>query len=118
MRKTCKNCGKEIIGDWKKWIEENPESRYIQCPYCYEMEEIRNDNQNTFREPNCRMYCLLLWGMDVFRSVEDINMIKLITEEDMKWFATKINELIDRTKRQTKQIQELNKRLKQLEKGK
>jgi len=45
-------------------------------------------------------------------------MIELLTAKDMEWFATKINELIERTKRQTKQIQELNNRLKKLEKGK
>lgn len=43
MRKLCKNpeCRKIIIEDLKKWLKENPNVFYLQCPYCYETERIR-----------------------------------------------------------------------------
>ncbi len=41
-------------------------------------------------------------------------MIKLITEDDMHWVVTKLQEVMDRTKRQTKQIMELQKQLKEI----
>ncbi len=36
-----KKCGKIIIKDFEKYLEENSNSEWIQCPYCYYMEKIR-----------------------------------------------------------------------------
>ena len=43
MEKRCKHCGRKIIKDWFKWLRENPETVYVQCPYpdCYGLERIR-----------------------------------------------------------------------------
>jgi len=41
MSKKCKYCKRIIIEDWEKWLEENSEQVYLQCPYCYKMERIR-----------------------------------------------------------------------------
>lgn len=40
--KNCKNkkCNKIIVKDWEKYELENPEERWLQCPYCLEMEYI------------------------------------------------------------------------------
>lgn len=41
MIKTCKFCKKIIIEDFEKWLEENEQAVWIQCPFCSEMEQIR-----------------------------------------------------------------------------
>lgn len=43
MEKLCKFCKRVIIEDWEKWLKENPQAVWIQCPYfdCFEMERIR-----------------------------------------------------------------------------
>ena len=45
MEKICPNqkCKKIIIHDWEKYLEENPNEKWLQCPYCYVMEKI-NEN--------------------------------------------------------------------------
>lgn len=45
-------------------------------------------------------------------------MIELVTAKDMQDVWTKLQEVMDRTKRQTGQIHELQKQLKQLEEKK
>lgn len=41
LEKMCKFCGRLIIKDYLKWLEENEKTFYIQCPFCFEMERIR-----------------------------------------------------------------------------
>ena len=41
MEKRCKYCNKIIIKDFDKWLDENPETAYLLCPFCYGMERIR-----------------------------------------------------------------------------
>jgi hypothetical protein len=41
MEKKCENCKRVIVEDWKKYLEENPEEVWLQCPYCLHMEKIR-----------------------------------------------------------------------------
>lgn len=43
MQKICRKCHKIIINDYEKWLEENKEQHWIQCPYCFELEEIKWD---------------------------------------------------------------------------
>lgn len=38
--KTCLICKKIIVEDFEKWREENPESNYLECPYCNYREKI------------------------------------------------------------------------------
>jgi DNA-directed RNA polymerase subunit RPC12/RpoP len=38
--KRCKYCNKIIVEDFLKWLEENKD-KYIQCPYCGELEQVR-----------------------------------------------------------------------------
>ena len=38
--KTCKKCQRIIVEDWENYKKENPEQRYLQCPYCFNLEEI------------------------------------------------------------------------------
>jgi len=40
MEKVCKYCGRAIVEDFTKWLRENPQTKYMQCPYCFEMEKI------------------------------------------------------------------------------
>ena len=40
MEKICRYCKRIIIEDFELWLEDNPEERYIQCPYCNKIEEI------------------------------------------------------------------------------
>ena len=44
-------------------------------------------------------------------------MIELVTAEDMKWFGTKLQEVMERTKSPPNQIMELQKQLRELERG-
>jgi len=37
----CRECMKIVIEDFEKWLKENPETRYVQCPYCYGVAEIK-----------------------------------------------------------------------------
>lgn len=41
--KRCEKCGRIIVEDFERYLEENPEQRWIQCPYCLEMEELNAD---------------------------------------------------------------------------
>ena len=41
MEKRCKYCGKIIIKEYEKWLEENQNSEYIQCSYCFNLEKIK-----------------------------------------------------------------------------
>lgn len=36
----CRYCGQIIIKDLEKWLEENPNEKYIQCPNCAEIGKI------------------------------------------------------------------------------
>ena len=40
-RKKCKFCKRIIIENYEEWLEENKEQRYLQCSYCFELEEIK-----------------------------------------------------------------------------
>lgn len=42
-KKTCKKCKKVIILDFKTWLEENKESQYLQCPYCFYLEKLKDE---------------------------------------------------------------------------
>lgn len=44
MQKQCGNqdCRKIIIRDWVKYLRENPDVQWLQCPYCFAMEKIKN----------------------------------------------------------------------------
>jgi len=39
--KRCKFCRKIIIEDFEKWLKENKETRYLECPYCFGLEKIQ-----------------------------------------------------------------------------
>lgn len=41
MEKRCLKCKKIIIEDYLKWIEDNPEIKYLQCCYCDYVEKIK-----------------------------------------------------------------------------
>jgi DNA-directed RNA polymerase subunit RPC12/RpoP len=41
MQKRCRKCGRIIIEDFEKYLEENKEQAWLQCPYCFYMERIR-----------------------------------------------------------------------------
>ena len=41
IQKNCECCKKIIIEDLEKWLKENKETNYIQCPFCYWMEKIK-----------------------------------------------------------------------------
>ncbi len=38
--KSCKKCKRIIIEDFPSWLKNNPQSAYLQCPYCNTLEEI------------------------------------------------------------------------------
>jgi len=38
--KTCQYCKRIIIEDFPKWIKENPNQEYLQCPYCHHLEKL------------------------------------------------------------------------------
>lgn len=40
MEKRCKKCRRVIIEEWEIYLINNPNQAWIQCPYCYAMEEI------------------------------------------------------------------------------
>jgi len=40
LGKICKQCGRIIIYEFEKWLKENKNQTYIQCPYCFYMEKI------------------------------------------------------------------------------
>jgi len=40
MKKICKRCNKIYIEDYNKWIEENPDAKYIECCYCGNVEVV------------------------------------------------------------------------------
>ena len=44
-QKKCKRCGKIIINNYEKWVEENKYITEIMCPYCGFIEN--SDERNT-----------------------------------------------------------------------
>jgi len=40
IEKRCVYCNNIIIKDWEKWLKENKHQHWLQCPYCFEMEEL------------------------------------------------------------------------------
>ena len=41
MNKVCKDCKRIIMEDFEKWLKENPQQEYIQCPLCFGLEKIK-----------------------------------------------------------------------------
>lgn len=41
MEKRCEVCQCIILENYDKWLEDNPEAVYIQCPICFHLEKIR-----------------------------------------------------------------------------
>ena len=39
--KRCAKCNKIIVENWEKWRIENEHSNFLQCPYCFELEELK-----------------------------------------------------------------------------
>lgn len=39
IEKRCRRCNNIIIKDWEKWLIENENQNYFQCPFCLEMQE-------------------------------------------------------------------------------
>ena len=40
MEKKCRKCKRIIVEDWLKWLKENKHQNYIQCCYCFHLEEL------------------------------------------------------------------------------
>jgi len=38
--KRCKRCRKIVIEDWEEWLNKNLHQAYLQCPYCFYLEEL------------------------------------------------------------------------------
>jgi len=38
--KSCKKCNRIITENFSQWKKDNPQQRYLQCPYCFNLEEI------------------------------------------------------------------------------
>jgi hypothetical protein len=41
LEKRCRFCERVIILDYLKYLEENPNQAWLQCPYCFRVEKIR-----------------------------------------------------------------------------